>query len=131
MSAYKVINLSYINQPAVARICKDENLKNDVDCTKKFRTQRVFGTQLTSLIPDKPQDAIINRFTKLLLFLKENDKKGNWDLHLNGNTPNWESITVSGQSQGGGIAAFIAKKIKVNRIITFSGGWDFSNVNPS
>ncbi len=126
---YKVINLSYINQPAVARICKDENLKHDIDCTNKFRTQRVFGTQLTSLIPDKPQDAIIHRFTKLLHYLKENDKKGNWDLHLKGETPNWENITVAGQSQGGGMSAFIAKKIKVDRIITFSGGWDFSKVN--
>ena len=123
---YKVINLSYINQPAVARICRGENLKNDVDCTTKFRTQRVFGTQLTSLIPDKPQDAIMNRFTKLLLYLRDNDKEGNWDSLLKGETPNWENITIAGQSQGGGMAAFIAKKIKVNRIITFSGGWDFS-----
>lgn len=126
---YKVINLSYINQPAVARICKGDNLDKDINCTEKFRTQRVFGTQLTSLIPDEPQDGIINRFTKLLLYLKENDKKGNWDLYLNGNTPNWDIITVAGQSQGGGMAAFIAKKKRVNRIITFSGGWDFSKDN--
>ena len=31
-------------------------------------------------------------------------------------------ITISGQFQGVGMAAFIAKKEKVKRIITFSGG---------
>jgi len=126
---YKVINLSYINQPSVARICKGENLEKDSDCTEKFRTQRVFGTQLTSLIPDEPQDGIMNRFTKLLTHLNKVDKKGNWDLYLDGDKPNWKNITVSGQSQGGGMAALIAKKRSVNRIITFSGGWDFSRKN--
>lgn len=122
---YKVINLSYINQPAVARICKGENLENDIDCTEKFRTQRVFGTQLTTLIPDQIQDAIIPRFMKLLIHLNEIDPKGNWNNFIKGNEPNWALITVAGQSQGGGMAAFIAKKKMVRRIITFSGGWDF------
>lgn len=40
-------------------------------------------------------------------------------------------ITVSGQSQGGGMAAFIAQRKLVNRIITFSGGWDFSERHKS
>lgn len=123
---YKVINLSYINEQAVARYCKGENLKNDPDCTEKFRTQRIFGTQLTTFIPDEPQDAIMNRFIKLLVHLSEVDPKGNWDMYLDKGKPKWDIITVAGQSQGGGMAAFIAKQIKVNRIITFSGGWDYS-----
>lgn len=123
---YKVINLSYINKQAVAGVCRGENLEVDSECTEKFRIQRIWGTQLTSLIPDEPQDAIINRFIKLLRYLDLNDQKGAWDIYLNGDTPNWDIITVSGQSQGGGMSALIAKKIKVNRIITFSGGWDFS-----
>lgn len=123
---YKVINLSYINEQAVARYCRGENLKNDPDCTEKFRTQRIFGTQLTTLIPDEPQDAIIPRFIKLLVHLSEVDPKGNWDIYLDKGQPNWSIITVAGQSQGGGMAAFIAKQIEVNRVITFSGGWDYS-----
>ncbi len=126
---YKVINLSYINRPAVAQICRNENLENDKACTSKFRTQRIFGTQMTSLIPDLEQDAIINRFKKLLFYLDANDESGDWSMFLDGNTINWQSITIAGQSQGGGMAAFIAKQINVNRIITFSGGWDFSGVD--
>lgn len=123
---YQVINLSYINQPAVAKICKGENLEIDSKCAKKFRTQRIFGTQVTTLIPDESQDAIIPRLTKLLIYLAEFDKEGNWDTYLEEDIPKWSKITLSGQSQGGGMAAFIAKRKFVDRIITFSGGWDYS-----
>ncbi|MCC1485091.1 BPSS1187 family protein [Winogradskyella immobilis] len=125
---YRVINLSYINKQAVARICKGENLANDSDCTKKFRERRIFGNVSMPLIPDEPQDAIVNRLAKLLIHLNETDKKSNWDIYLNNDKPNWNMITVAGQSQGGGMAAFIAKQELVNRIITFSGGWDYSEV---
>lgn len=123
---YRVINLSYNNNIAVARICRGENLENDSDCTEKFRTQRVFGDQLIPFIPDKPHDAILNRLEKLLTHLDRIDEAGNWGAYLENEQPNWNTISVTGQSQGGGMAAFIAKKIDVHRVITFSGGWDFS-----
>ena len=123
---YRVINLSYINTQAVARICRGENLENDKACTEKFRTQRVFGDQLISFIPDEPQDAILNRFEKLLTHLVSLNPDGNWDAYLENGQPKWSNITIAGQSQGGGMAAFMAKKININRVITFSGGWDFS-----
>ena len=126
---YRVINLSYINQQAVARICRGKNLINDSDCTEKFRARRIYGNNTFTLIPDQPQDAIMNRFSKLLIYLRETDKEGNWGKYLDNNQPNWSMITVAGQSQGGGMAAFIAKQQQVNRIITFSGGWDFSEKN--
>ena len=125
---YKVINLSYIDEQAVASICRGKTLANDPNCTEKFRNQRIFGTKPTSLIPDEPQDAIVNRLTKLLIYLKDFDRKGNWGIYLkNDGSLNWTMITVAGQSQGGGMAAFIAKRCLVNRIITFSGGWDHSS----
>lgn len=121
---YKVINLSYINEQSLSRYCRNEALANDSECAEKFRTQRIYGTQLTNLIPDEPQDGIMNRFEKLLVYLDKTDPKGNWGVYLKDGKPNWSIITVTGQSQGGGMAAFIAKKHKVNRIINFSGGWD-------
>jgi len=122
----RVINLSYSNNIAVARICRGENLENDSECTRKFREKRVFGTNTTPLISDEHQDAIVNRLHKLLLHLEQNDPKGNWGKYLDNKAINWKKIIVSGQSQGGGMAAFIAKKHDVARIITFSGGWDYS-----
>jgi len=107
---YKAINLSYIDNLGVSNICKGEVLTNDPDCTEKFRNQRVFGTKLTSLIPDEPQDAIVNRLAKLLTYLKDFDKKGNWGIYLKDDgSINWTMITVSGQSQGGGMALIMSK----------------------
>ena len=123
---YRVINLAYNTKQAVARICRGETLANDSDCTEKMRTQRVFGDQLMTLIPDEPQDAIVNRLEKLLTHLASTDADGGWNAYLKSGQPNWDIISVTGQSQGGGMAAFIAKKIEVNRVIDFSGGWDFS-----
>ncbi|MCL5127082.1 hypothetical protein [Algibacter sp. L4_22] len=123
---YHVINISYINQPAVAQICKGKILEENSNCTEEFRTKRIYGNNAFSLINDKPQDAIVNRLTKLLIYLTEHDKKGNWSIYLENGTPKWSKIVVSGQSQGGGMAAFIAKQHLVNRVIDFSGGWDYS-----
>lgn len=123
---YRVINISYINRPAVAQICRGVNLAKNVKCTSEFRTKRIFGNNNFSLIADEPQDAIVNRLTKLLVYLSENDKAGNWDAYLEGGKPKWSEIAVSGQSQGGGMAAFIAKKHLVARVVDFSGGWDYA-----
>ena len=123
---YSVINLSYINTPAVARICRGDVLAENAKCTEEFRTRRIYGTNEFPLIEDKSYDAIVNRLTKLLTYLSEHDEKGNWNRFLENGDPNWEKIAVSGQSQGGGMAAFIAKDHVVARVIDFSGGWDFS-----
>lgn len=126
---YHVINLSYINTPAVAQVCRGKNLSKDTKCTSKFRRKRIFGDNDFLLINDEPQDAIVSRLTKLLIYLSENDKKGNWDFYLENGAPKWSEIAVSGQSQGGGMAAFIAKKHLVARVVDFSGGWDYATAN--
>jgi hypothetical protein len=123
---YRVINLSYINIPAGSQVCKNENYG---DCAENFRNKRIYGENTFSLIPDEPQDAIMNRFTKLLNYLVEYDKQGNWEMYLENGAPKWDQIALSGQSQGGGMAAFIAKKVIVAKVIAFSGGWDFSAKN--
>tara|TARA_R110002073_G_scaffold279026_1_gene442820 strand:- start:57038 stop:57928 length:891 start_codon:yes stop_codon:yes gene_type:complete len=123
---YSVINLEYINTPAIAQICKGATLEGNSNCTSDFRIRRIYGSNEFSLVEDTSEDAIVNRFTKLLIYLSENDKKGNWDTYLKNGAPNWKKIAVSGQSQGGGMAAFIAKRERVARVIDFSGGWDYS-----
>jgi hypothetical protein len=126
---YHVINLSYVNAVAVAQICRGKTLAKNSKCTEEFRQKRIYGDEGFWQIDDEKQDAIINRLTKLLIYLSEHDKKGNWETYLENGVPKWSEIAVSGQSQGGGMAAFIAKKQLVARVIDFSGGWDFSAKN--
>ena len=126
---YYVINLSYINTPAIAQICKGETLEANSNCASDFRMNRIYGSPDFPFTADESYDSIFNRFTKLLLYLSEHDKAGNWGRYLENGSPKWDEIAVSGQSQGGGMAAFIAKQHRVGRVIDFSGGWDYSAKN--
>jgi hypothetical protein len=118
---YRVISLSYRNMPAVAQVCIGSG---DQLCAQKFRQKRIFGNNVTPAIADTPADSIVNRLTKLLRYLSAADKTGRWGEYLGGGEPLWSRVTVAGQSQGGGMAAFLAKKHAVARVIIFSGGWD-------
>ena len=118
---YRAISLSYPNIPAVAQICIGSG---DRLCAAKFRQKRVFGSNETWDIAGTPADSIVNRLTRLLRYLAATDKHGRWDEYLSGDEPRWSGIAVGGQSQGGGMAAFLAKKRAVARVISFSGGWD-------
>ena len=124
---YRVINLSYINTPAIIQICRNENLANCAECAELFRHYRIYGDNNFSLVDDQPHDAIINRFTKLLKYLVEFDKPGNWGMYLENGTLKWDQIVFTGQSQGGGMAIYIAKKVVVAKVIAFSAGWDHAN----
>jgi hypothetical protein len=118
---YRAISLSYPNTPAVAQVCVGSG---DHLCAEKFRQKRVFGSNITSRISDTPADSIVNRLTKLLQYLSVTDANIRWAEYLFDDKPRWNCIVLGGQSQGGGMAAFIAKKHAVGRVITFSGGWD-------
>jgi hypothetical protein len=129
MQGYRVVVLSYITEPAVANTCSGKVLLSDPGCPVEYRRKRVYGDNNFALIPDEPQDAIINRFVKLVAWLEKNDAGGQWAQYLDaqGAKPNWAQIAVAGQSQGGGMAEFIGQNENIFRVISFSGGWDFSN----
>ncbi|WP_426479634.1 BPSS1187 family protein [Chryseobacterium sp. CBSDS_008] len=126
---YKVIALSFFSKPGVSQICKDDYLSKNVNCAAEFRRKRIYGDNVFLPIPDQYQDAIIPRLTKLLQYLSKNDKEDVWSQYLNQGTgkPVWSKIAIAGQSQGGGMAEFIAQHESVARIISFSGGWDYSD----
>ena len=124
---YRVVMLSYITEPGVSNICVGKNLRANRPCAEDFRRKRIFGTEGFSLIADQPQDAIIHRLSKLLLYLKETRTDEHWEQYLQADgSPRWERIAVAGQSQGGGHAAFIALAKPVARVVMLSGGWDMS-----
>lgn len=126
---YRVIALSFMSMPGVSQICKGDYLSKNVDCAAEFRRKRIYGDNTFLPIPDQYQDAIVPRLTKLLQYLAKNDKEGVWSQYLDQSTgkPAWSKIAIVGQSQGGGMAEFIAQHESVARIISFSGGWDYSD----
>jgi len=126
---YRIVALSFMSTPGVSQLCVGNRLKDNADCAAQFRRKRTYGDNNFSGIPDQPQDAIIPRLVKLLQYLSKNDKEGHWSQYLDDQAgkPAWNRIAIAGQSQGGGMAEYIAQNEKVSRIISFSGGWDYSD----
>jgi dienelactone hydrolase len=120
-SRYRVIGLMYDNGVSVPNICGPQP---DPACSDRFREKRIFGDGVSSDIDDLPGESVVNRLTKLLQYLAAQHPQDGWGDYLANGQPNWARIVVSGHSQGGGIAAYIAKKEKVARVVVLSGAWD-------
>lgn len=116
---YRVLYLPYNNTPAVAQVCPPR----PPQCSARFRTARVFGG--TGPVSNPPAESIVSRLTAVLRYLDRRHPELGWAGYLTpGERPLWPRIVVSGLSQGAGMAAFIAKRFPVNRVVLFSSPWD-------
>lgn len=120
---YRVIGLSYNNDPAVVQVCTADP---DPDCASDFREMRVFGTGKSKTVSNPMAEAIVPRLVALLRTLDKGQPGKGWDEYLDGDSLKWERILFSGQSQGAGMAAWIAKRHKIRRIVLFSSPWETS-----
>lgn len=123
---YNVIGLSYNDTPAVNEVCPQSR---DIACSAKFRETRVFGTGQSAVVTNSAPESIESRLVTLLRALAQSQPDRGWDLYLDGQTPRWDRIVVSGMSQGAGMAAFIAKRHVVRRVVLFSSPWDVAGPN--
>lgn len=120
--AYRVIGLEYNDSPAVVQVCRRDP---NPACSGQFRHKRIFGDDVTTVVDDTPAESIVNRLVMLLAYLDKKHPEERWDGYLVGGQPNWQRIVVSGLSQGAGMAAYIAKRKVVARVVLFSSPWDF------
>jgi hypothetical protein len=118
---YRAIGLSYNDVPAVAQLCPRDP---DPRCSEKVRQKRIYGDDDTRLIDDRKEESIVNRLAKLIEKLQHEHPDDGWSNYLENGKPKWSRIAVSGLSQGAGMAAFIAQKNEVARVILFSSPWD-------
>jgi predicted esterase len=118
---YRVIGLEYVDTPAVAQICPRVR---DPDCSEKVRRKRTFGDDVTPLIDDRAEESIVSRLSKLLAALGREHPTEGWSQYLEDGRPKWSRIAVSGLSQGAGMAAYIAQRTQVARVVLFSSPWD-------
>ncbi|MBZ5696284.1 MAG: hypothetical protein LAN36_13095 [Acidobacteriia bacterium] len=123
-AGYRVIGLTYDNANAVPTVCGPNP---DPACSDRFRQKRVFGDDVSKDIDDLPAESIVNRLAKLLQYLDAHHHDEGWGRYLRGGKPNWGRIAFAGHSQGGGHAAYVAKKKKVARVIVLSGAGDWVN----
>ncbi|MEK7725285.1 MAG: hypothetical protein AAB336_13105, partial [Acidobacteriota bacterium] len=127
---FHVVSLSYPTSIA-ATICHSQM---DENCFENFRREIIEGKDLSNLIEVNRANSIENRLHKLLLFLKKNNENEGWGKFLTETGEiNWESLILSGQSQGGGHAPLMAKFHRVSRVIMVSSpkDWDRKNNKPA
>jgi predicted esterase len=120
---YRVISLAYNDLPAVVAVCTSDP---DPTCSGRFRQKRIFGDNVLASIDDRPAESIVNRLVKLLEALDRLHPAEGWGQFLDGAAPKWSRIAVAGHSQGAGMAAYLAQRRAVARVVLFSSPWDNS-----
>lgn len=123
-AGYRVISLAYNDDISVAVFCPKSPIPR---CSGRFRAMRLYGNaKLGDIAVDNtPEESIINRLARLLQYFDRIHPDGGWNGFLKNGEPDWQRIAVSGQSQGAGMAAFVAKQHLVARVILFSSPWDY------
>ena len=121
-SGLHAIGLNYPNDATVGSLC---NGSADANCHGNVRAEILTGMDTTSVVSITRANSIENRLVKLLQALNTLAPTEGWNAYLtSAGQPDWSRIRVAGHSQGGGHAAFIAKRYAVNRAIYFSSPAD-------
>jgi len=122
---YQVIGLTYDDTPTAEQLCPSNP---DPDCAEAFRRMHVEGDiddgHGKSPVATPVNETIALRLNVLLHNLTLDKPEEGWDYYLDGDRIRWERIVVSGQAQGAGMAAYIAKHHEVARVVLFSSPWD-------
>ncbi|MDG2533304.1 hypothetical protein P6144_06570 [Sphingomonas sp. HITSZ_GF] len=118
---YRVLSLMYNDSPAVVGKCPRDP---DPACSGDFREMRIQGTGKSKAVQNSAAESIDARLVSTLRKLDHDYPGEGWGRYLDGDAPRWGNILVSGLSQGAGMAAWIAKRHKVRRVVLFSSPWD-------
>ena len=120
---YRVIGLEYDDDPSVSAVCPRDP---DPNCAGDFRGMRAYGAGPSHRVSNPPAESIDTRLAMLLAWLDAKYPGQGWGAYVKNGHPQWSLIVVSGASQGAGMAAFIAKRSLVRRVVLFSSPWDWT-----
>ncbi len=120
---YHAINLHYPNSATVASLC---NRSRDPNCHEKLRQEIIDGVDRSPVVEISSANSIINRLTRVLVYLEQQQPEQGWGQYLENGNPKWDSIVVAGHSQGSGHAAMIAHQHEVARVVMLGGIADYS-----
>jgi len=120
---FHALGLMYVNSPSVGELTSTE----PSDAAGKVRLEIIDGNDRTTLVSVNRANSIENRLITALQYLQIQTPNENWAQFLDiSNVIRWDSIIVSGHSQGGGHAAMISKEDACNRALIFNAS-DWSN----
>lgn len=112
-----VLSLNYPNPLTVNTVCA---VSLSLNCYEDVRTEIFTGDSRSSLVTVSRADSIEFRVLRLLQWLHRQAPARGWNQFFEGDRVWWHRIVVSGHSQGGGHAGFIAKKVRTARAVMFA-----------
>ncbi len=116
---FHALGLMYLNGDAINSLCAS-NAPLDADAAGNARLEVIDGTNRVSFLSVDRTNCIENRLLKALQYLQANYSTRGWGQFYSNNTVLWNKVIVCGHSQGGGMAAILAKTRRVNRCIVFT-----------
>lgn len=119
-AGFRAIGLVWRNGTLVSSDCTTAVDFNA--CLSDTRTERGFGSDAES---------IQSELTTLLNSLHADYPLDGWGDFLSGGLPAWGKIILSGYSEGGNQAAFMAKQVRFNSVVLISGGGNFGTPPPN
>lgn len=98
----------------------------DDDHFSEIRLEAATGENHTKLIDVPKPDGLMERAYQFVKYLDRKNPEGDWKQFLSrdGKSLNWEKVILSGASHGSTTAARLAKEIRVDRVVMFSGPRD-------
>lgn len=119
-NGYLMIQLAYDNKYSVNHDQCRSHLDLD-DCAGNIRLEKQTGQDVSPLANTNVSNSINFRFEKMMDYLKGKGLVGNTQ------ASGWNEVSVSGHSQGGGQALFIAMNYGVKRACLYAGGYDLGD----
>lgn len=121
IEGYHAISLDYPNNRNTASLVNS----TDKEAFDKFRQEIDFGTPVSDSVNVDTLNSIVNRITKLVIYLAKTRPIEGWNYFLDGDHILWERVTLAGHSQGAGHVSYIAHAFRVHKVIMLSGPQDF------
>jgi hypothetical protein len=114
---YHGISLTYPNQTAGNPLCGPTG---DTTCHERLRREVIDGVDRHPSIAITPTNSIINRLTKLLIYMNRQQPAQGWGQYIVNGQINWSKVIIGGHSQGGALAGVIGRFYPAKRILMFS-----------
>jgi len=123
---FHAVGLNYPNQTAMGSLCRTSS---NADCYWTARNEVLFGdrTPVSGQSDVSPADSIVNRLSKLLVWMDQQHPDEGWGQFLLGaDAVDWSKVVLAGHSQGGGYVGVMAKTVVLDRAIYFSSPDDWN-----
>jgi hypothetical protein len=126
-NGFHSIGVAYPNGDVVALLC---NNSADKGCQSNIREETFTGQDVSTKVSVNEVNSVISRVTLLIKYLESQHPNEGWKrfLDVDGNI-RWDLVRVSGHSQGGGTAGYLAIQKSVDRVCTFSSPADYDNAS--